>query len=77
MNWQDIAIGLLSVGAAAVGWFLRQIWDAVGVLKSELHKLENDMRTNFARRDDVREMFQQLLDELRALGTKIDGKADK
>jgi len=77
VNYQDIAIGLLSIGAAAVGWFLRQIWDAVNTLKGEIHKLETDMRTNFARRDDVREMFQQLLSEIRTIGAKLDGKADK
>ena len=77
MNWQDIAIGLLSVGAAAVGWFVRQVWDAVTALKQDLHCLENDMRTNFARRDDVREMFQQLLSEMRTISAKLDGKADK
>jgi hypothetical protein len=77
VTWQDIAIGLLTLGAGAVGWFMRQIWDAVNALKKDLHSLETDMRTNFARRDDVREMFQQLLSEVRNIGTKLDGKADK
>ncbi len=77
MTWQDIAIGLLTIVSGGAGWILRQIWDAVNVLKRDLHSLETDMRTHFARRDDVREMFQQLLSEVRSIGTKLDGKADK
>lgn len=77
MNWQDIAIGLLTLGAGAAGWFLRQMWEAVTKLKTDMHILENDMRTNFARRDDVREMFQQLLSEIRSLRESMAGKADR
>lgn len=77
MSWQDIAIGLLTVGSGGAGWFLRQIWEAVTELKRDIHILETDMRTNFARRDDVREMFQQLLGEVRSLREVMSSKADK
>lgn len=77
MNWYDVALGLLTLGAAAAGWFLRQLWDAVQELKEDLHGLENDVRTNFARRDDVREMFQDLLNAVRRVEDKLDFKQDK
>jgi hypothetical protein len=77
MSWQDVAIGLLTVGAGGVGWFLRQLWDAVTELKKDLHILENDVRTNFARRDDVRDAFKDLMDAILRLELKIDSKVDK
>lgn len=77
MTWQDIAIGLLVVVSGGGGWFLRQIWDAVTELKRDLHILETDMRTNFARRDDVREAFQDLLAAIRRIEVKLDTKVDR
>ena len=77
MAWQDIAILLLTVGSGGIGWFMRQIWDAVDSLKRDLHGLESDIRTNFARRDDVRDAFKDLMDAMIRIEAKLDGKVDK
>lgn len=77
MIWQDIAIGLLGIVTAIGGWLLRTLWDAVQDMKSDLHELETDIRTSFARRDDVREMFSELRAAMVRVESKLDGKADK
>lgn len=77
MIWQDIAIGLLGIVTAIGGWLLRTLWDAVQDMKSDLHELETDIRTSFARRDDVREMFSELRAAMVRIESKLDGKADK
>jgi hypothetical protein len=77
MAWQDFAIFLLSVISGGAGWFLRELWGAVAALKKDLHLLENDVRTNFARRDDVRDAFKDLMDAVIRIEAKLDGKADK
>src|SRR5574343_1176708 len=77
MIWQDIAIGLLGIVTAIGGWLLRTLWDAVQDMKSDLHELETDIRTSFARRDDVREMFSELRAAMVRIESKLDGKADR
>lgn len=77
MIWQDIAIGLLGIVTAVGGWLMRTLWDAVQDMKSDLHELETDIRTSFARRDDVREMFSELRAAMVRIESKLDGKADK
>lgn len=73
MNWQELSIGLLGIISAAGGWFLRQLWDAVTKLKDDMRSLESDLRTNFARRDDMREMFNDLLAAIRRVEDRLDG----
>ena len=77
MNWQEVSTGLLAVVCGGLGWFLRQLWDAVNDLKNQIHSLEADIRTNFSRRDDVREMFNNVLEAVRRVEDKIDTKADR
>jgi hypothetical protein len=77
MPWQDIAITLLGLACASGGWILRTLWDAVQKMREDLHLLETDIRTSFARRDDVREMFSDLKATMIRVESKLDGKADK
>jgi hypothetical protein len=77
MMWQDIAITLLGIITAVGGWLLRTLWDAVQDMKKDLHVLETDIRTSFARRDDVREMFSELRAGVLRIEAKLDNKADK
>lgn len=77
MTWQDIAIGLLVVTSGSFGWFLRQLWDAVQSLRLDLQALQNSLPGTYARRDDVRDMFDQLMTEIRGLREDIKNKADK
>jgi hypothetical protein len=46
-------------------------------MRRDLHLLENDIRTSFARRDDVREMFSELKATMIRVEGKLDNKADK
>lgn len=60
-----------------IGWFARQIWDAVQKLQIDLHALEVDLPKTYVnkfdldkRMDHIEGMFQRIYD-------KLDGKADK
>ena len=77
MEWQNIAIGLLTVGSGALGWFMRELWGAVQSLRKDLQALQNSLPGTYARRDDVRDMFDQLLTEVRAMRAELNHKADK
>lgn len=77
INWQDIGLVLLGLVCGGLGWFLRQLWDAVANLKSDITDLERDMRQNFARRDDVRDMFDKIMQAIDRVHDELRSKADK
>jgi hypothetical protein len=77
VEWQNIAIALLTIVSSVGGWILRTLWEAVADMKKDLHQLENNIRTDFMRRDDVREMLNEIKASLLRVEIKLDGKADK
>lgn len=62
---------------AGVGWFARQIWDAVQTLQRDLHDLEVRLPSNYIRRDEFSDTVKELKEMLGKIIDKLDGKADK
>ena len=67
----------LSAALAVAGWFARQLWEAVKLLKDDIHRIEADLPKSYVlktdldkRMDHIEGMFQRIYD-------KLDGKADK
>jgi hypothetical protein len=77
MPWQDIAIGLLMAGSGVAGWLLKTLWSAVEALRGDLSKLERALPDVYARRDDVRDMFDRVLQSVEHLRHELREKADK
>ena len=68
---------VLSAALAAIGWFARQLWEAVQSLKNDIHRIEADLPKSYVlkgdldkRMDHIESMFQRIYD-------KLDGKQDK
>lgn len=87
-EWRDLAIIFLTIGSAASGWFVREMWGAVRELRQDLVFLRESLPSTYARRDDVREMLEQVRDAMRDMTTEmrngmndlrdeLRGKADK
>lgn len=58
---------------AVIGWFARQIWDAVKELRKDIHKIEVALPREYVRKDELGEikvLIQKIFD-------KLDGKQDK
>ena len=77
MHSQDLFNTALGVGLAAMGWFARQLWEAVKELRGDLHRIEADLPKTYVMRseldkrmDHIEHMFQRIYD-------KLEGKADK
>lgn len=76
---------IINVGAGVImvmlGWWARQIWDAVAELRQDLHKIETDLPTHYLRKDEFREGLKEVKDILNQIFEKIDylhrQKADK
>jgi hypothetical protein len=84
MDWQII----INIGAGALlgigGWFARQLWDAVQILKKDVSKLELHLAENYVKKSDV-ESFRSDMDKrfdriesiLNKLFDRLEAKADK
>lgn len=70
----NIVAGVLLSG---LGWFGRQLWDAVKELRADLHKLEVDLPKNYTTKDDFTTAMQKVSDGLQRIYDKLDNKADK
>lgn len=77
MNYQD----LINIGAGALlavlGWFARQLWDAVNGLKADLSSLREEIAKDYTRRDDFKEFATEIRSMFREISDKLDKKADK
>ena len=74
----NVAAGIL---LSALGWFGRQLWDAVNELRSDLHKIETDLPRHYLAKDEFREDMREVKAILNEIFRKIDDirdrKADK
>ena len=62
---------------AVIGWFARQLWDAVQSLKDDMRKLEVDLPTNYVRKDELEYRLDKIDDILNRIFERLDNKADK
>ena len=62
---------------AAIGWFARQLWEAVGELRRDIHSLEVELPKNYIRRDEFTEGMNELKRMLEKIFDRLEGKADK
>lgn len=77
MDWQTIInIGAGSV-LAVIGWFARELWEAVNSMKKDLHRLEVKIAKDYATHQDINSRFDKLEGILERIFDKIDTKADK
>jgi chaperonin cofactor prefoldin len=75
----DQAIINLIIGAilSVLGWFARQLWDAVQELKSDMKQLEVDLPTHYVRKEDLESRLDRIEASLNRIFEKLDHKADK
>ena len=62
---------------ASMGWFARQLWDAVKELKTDLAKLREEIAKDYVPKNEFRELAKDLREMLREISHKLDNKADK
>jgi hypothetical protein len=66
---------------AALGWFARQVWDAVAELRKQIHQIEVELPSHYVRRDEftyfareIRDISKQIFDRISSLEQR---KADR
>jgi chaperonin cofactor prefoldin len=75
----DQAIINIIIGAvlSVLGWFARQLWDAVQDLKRDMKQIEVDLPTLYLRKDDFESRLDRIEASLNRIFEKLDNKADK
>lgn len=72
MDWQTIInIGLGAI-IGGLGWFGRELWDAVKELRRDVHKIEMNLPEIYARRDEFREAIKEVRTEMNNRFDKIE-----
>jgi hypothetical protein len=77
MEWQQIINLVAGSVLAILGWFARQLWDAVQQLKLDVHQIEVDLPSNYVKRTDIDNRFDKLENILERIFDKLDQKVDK
>jgi hypothetical protein len=77
MELQDIINTSIGVVLSVMGWFARQLWDAVQGLKDDMKKLEIDLPNSYVKKVDLDKRLDKLEEILGKIHDKLDSKADK
>lgn len=77
MNDQTIINLIVGVVLSVLGWFARQLWDAVQDLKRDVKEIEVDLPTFYVRKEDLESRLDRLEAVLNRIFEKLDHKADK
>lgn len=67
----------LSAVLCVIGWFARQLWEAVQKLKEDLHRIEADLPKSYVLKDDMDKRMEHIETMFQRIYDKLDGKADK
>jgi hypothetical protein len=84
MDWQHFINLGSGVALTVMGWFARQLWDAVKALQNDLKRLELSISDNYVKKTEMQTLkadmdkrfdrIEMLIDKIAA---KLDAKADK
>lgn len=77
MDMNTIINVVLGVALSVGGWFVRQMWDAVQQLKSDIQKIEVELPTNYVRKADLDARLDKIDETLEKIFDRLNTKADK
>ena len=77
IDHQFVINAVLGIIVTLVGWFARQLWDAVKELQRDIHDIEIDLPRNYVRRDEFAENMREIKDMLGKIFDRLDNKVDK
>lgn len=77
MDTQPLINAALGVILAGIGWFARQIWEAVKELREDLHRIEVDLPTSYVKRVDYAQDLVEIKGLLQKIFDRLEQKVDK
>lgn len=87
MDWSLVSI-VVSVGMTLIsgllGWLLKSSFDRIAAIEAKNESLQSQIGVvrellpeRYVRRDDFKDLGDNIFEALRRIETKLDGKADK
>ena len=73
-HFLNLAVGTV---LTVLGWFARQLWQAVQDLKKDLTAVEIALPTHYVRKEELESRLDKLEAMLIKIHDKLDTKADK
>ena len=76
MEYQDVINVVIGTLLSVLGWFARQLWDAVQTLKEDMKNLEVDLPTTYVRKIDLDARFDKFEAMLTRIYDKLENKLE-
>lgn len=77
MEFQQLVNLIVGATLSVLGWFARQLWQAVQDLKEDMKKVEVALPTHYVRKEELESRLDKLEAILMKIHDKLDTKADK
>ena len=77
MTTEQVLIGLLSIVSVCLGWFGRELWNAVQQLKSDLANLRVQISEEYVRYDRLQDALKPIHELLTRIENTLSHKVDK
>lgn len=77
LDTQSLINIAISTGLAAIGWFARQMWDAVAELRQDMHHIEIDLPKNYVSKEEYNKTMERIELYVTKIFDKLDNKVDK
>ena len=77
MDDQGIINIIIGFVLSVLGWFARQLWDAVQDLKRDVKQIEVELPTHYLRKDEFENKLDKIESMLEKIFDKLDHKMDK
>ena len=77
MEFQELVNLIVGTTLSVLGWFARQLWQAVQDLKIDLQAVEVALPTHYVRKEELESRLDKLEAILMKIYDKLDTKVDK
>jgi len=77
METQHLINLAAGIALSVIGWFARQMWDAVQSLKMDINRLEVKLLSEYVSKHEFNDRWIEVLKALRRIEERLDDKADK
>ena len=76
MDIQSLINTVLPIVCMAMGWFCKELWNAVQDLKTDVSELRAHVSDNYLRKDDFSSRWEEVLKAVHRIEDKLDQLRD-
>jgi hypothetical protein len=77
MDVQTLINTVLPIICVAIGWFCKELWTAVQVLKNDLNNLRTHLAENYMHKEDFSDRWEEVLKAIHRIEDKLDKLQEK